>query len=165
MSFSSRKPKTRPTLEEARHKAERYCAYQERSHQEVQRKLYSLGLNQGELDEILVHLIRHGFLNEERFARAFSGGKFRTMGWGKVKIQKELKARGLNDRLIQESVGSIDSEQYERKAEELLYKKRKSLRDADPAVRKAKLQKYLTGKGYELDLVYKLVKQLSESEK
>jgi regulatory protein len=61
------------TVEQAKQKALRYCAYQERSHQEVKNKLYELGLNSLDADELLTYLITEGFLNEERYAKAFRG--------------------------------------------------------------------------------------------
>src|SRR5438445_10764263 len=88
------------TLAEALSKIYRYCAYQERSHREVKAKLFDYGLRSGEVDEIVSRLITEGFLNEERFARAFAGGKFRMMKWGKLKIQRELEIAGLTSKCI-----------------------------------------------------------------
>ena len=48
-----------------------------------------------ELDEIMVHLIEHDFLNEERFARSFARGKHRIKYWGNIRIINELKARNI----------------------------------------------------------------------
>jgi regulatory protein len=83
---SESKKKINPA--EARSKIYRYCAYQERSHQEVKSKLFDYGLRSNEVDEILAKLITDGFLNEERYAKAFVGGKFRMIKWGKLKIQR-----------------------------------------------------------------------------
>ena len=74
-------------------KALKYCAYQERSQQEVRDKLYSWGLHRNEVENIIVDLISEGYLKEERFAIAFSGGKFRMKKWGKIKIKLALKAK------------------------------------------------------------------------
>jgi regulatory protein len=63
------------TFEQAKQKALRYCAYQERSHQEVKNKLYDLGLYTSQVDELLVYLITEGFLNKNatpNFLRAAS---------------------------------------------------------------------------------------------
>ncbi len=42
-----------------------------------------MGLNPSQVDELLAYLITEGFLNEERFAKAFAGGKFRIKKWGR----------------------------------------------------------------------------------
>ena len=61
------------TVQEAKERIKRYCAYQERSHLEVRNKLYEFGLMRDEIDEIITHLISENYLNEERFAKAFAG--------------------------------------------------------------------------------------------
>ncbi|HTN38810.1 MAG TPA: hypothetical protein VL053_17135, partial [Arachidicoccus sp.] len=80
----------RRTVEQATQKIRAYCAYQERNHYEVKQKLYSYGLFSTDVEVILTGLIVDGYLNEERFARQFAGGKFRMKGWGKMKIIQEL---------------------------------------------------------------------------
>ena len=79
--------------EQAFQKLKHYCGYQERSHQEAKEKLYSFGLYKQEVEELLSRLIEENYLNEERFAVAFAGGKFRMKGWGKVKILHALKEK------------------------------------------------------------------------
>ena len=72
-------------------KIKQYCAYQERCHAEVRDKLYSFGLNKIEVEEIISELITENYLNEERFAIHYAGGKFRMKQWGKNKIKQSLK--------------------------------------------------------------------------
>ena len=74
-------------------KMEYYCSYQERCHLEVMQKLYGFSVSANERDEIMVHLIQHNFLNEERFAKTFAISKFHQKSWGKNRIVNELKAR------------------------------------------------------------------------
>src|SRR5688572_6026224 len=107
------------TPAEAVAKAEKYCAYQERSHQEVRSKLYTYGLWKKDVEEILTQLITSGFLNEERFAKAFAGGKFRMKKWGKHKIENELKHRGLSSRCIQTGLKEIDNQDYRKTLNQL----------------------------------------------
>src|ERR1700693_812271 len=71
------------TPEQAIPKIKQYCAYQERCHAEVKDKLYSFGLHRKDVDEIIVLLIGENYLNEERFAIQYAGGKFRMKHWGR----------------------------------------------------------------------------------
>ena len=66
-------------------KLEHYCAYQERSQQEVRDKLYNYGLHSAEVEDVICELIGANFLNEERFANAYALGKFRIKQWGEIK--------------------------------------------------------------------------------
>jgi regulatory protein len=100
------------TVEQAKQKALRYCAYQERSHQEVKNKLYELGLNSSDADELLTYLITEGFLNEERYAKLFAGGKFRIKHWGRIKIVHALESKGLSRNCIRIGLKEIDEDDY-----------------------------------------------------
>jgi len=144
---------------EARQKIYRYCAYQERCHQEVRNKLYEYGLRTGDVDDIIAHLITEGFLNEERFAIAFAGGKFRMKQWGRLKIIRELEARGLTANCIRAGLKTIDPQQYEETLEKLLEKKNAQLGEKAPAIRDNALAEYALQKGYESELVWKKIKE------
>lgn len=152
-------PKSKPTLAEARKKAEHYCAYQERSHLEVERKLHSLGLNADEISDVMLHLVNHKFLNEERFALAYAGGKYRLKGWGKKKIIYQLKAKGINEKLIEKAVSQIPDHDYSHTIQELIKKKDAGLKQPDKMKRMAAINRYLAQKGFETDLIISEVKK------
>src|ERR1700740_2175906 len=88
-------------------KAEHYCAYQERSQQEVRDKLYEWGLWPEAVEHIISQLICDNFLNEERFAKAYALGKFRQKGWGKIKIKQGLKLKKVPEVLIKKALLTI----------------------------------------------------------
>jgi hypothetical protein len=94
------KSKKRLTPTEALTKIQRYCAYQERSHKEVKTKLFEYGLYANQVDDLISQLITDGFLNEQRFAKAYAGGKFRMKKWGRLKIKNELEFLGLTKNCI-----------------------------------------------------------------
>lgn len=85
------------TVEEAMRAIERYCAYQERCHQEVNTKLYNMRMIPEAIDNIIVHLLKHDFLNETRFAQTFVRGKFNIKKWGKQRLKLELKKRDISN--------------------------------------------------------------------
>lgn len=153
MSFRPKKYNFTEALQRLR----RYCAYQERSHQEVQKKLWEWGFDKEDSDKICVQLIEENFLNEERFAKAIAGGKFRTKGWGKNKIVMALKSKGISPNLVKASLKEIDQATYRKKLQEILEKKDKSLKAEILHVRKQKLARYALGKGYEPDIVWELI--------
>ena len=109
--------------EQAKVKAESYCAYQERSQFEIRNKLYEWGLHQKDVEEIISELIEQNFLNEERFAIAYSLGKFRIKGWGKIKIRQGLKLKSIPDKLIMKSLKAIDDDDYVLMLKRILEKK------------------------------------------
>jgi regulatory protein len=146
------------TPSEARQKIYRYCAYQERSHHEVRDKLYSYGLFKDEVEEILSQLITEGFLNEERFAKAFAGGKFRMQKWGRIKIIHELEARGLTPNCIKAGLKEIDEQSYLITLRELLNRKAGEISEENIFVKRDKLARYAIQKGFEPELVWSIIK-------
>ena len=89
-----------------------YCAYQERSQQEVRDKLYELGMSKSEVEEIISDLISENFLNEERFAQQFAGGHFRIKQWGRIKIKYELKKKNVSEYCIKKALAAINMSDY-----------------------------------------------------
>jgi regulatory protein len=145
---------------EAKVKAAAYCAYQERTQQEVRDKLYSYGLYGNEVEEVIADLIAENFINEERFAKAYAGGKFRMKKWGRKKIRHGLLQHGISDYCIRVGLEEISDEDYGRTLESLIDKKWSSIMEDDDYKRKNKVAVYVIGKGYEPDLVWDFLKKL-----
>lgn len=141
-------------------KIKHFCAYQERSHMEVKQKLYTFGLYKQEVETLVSLLIEEGFLNEERYATAFAGGKFRMKQWGRVKIKYELKQRGIGEFCIKKALSLIDEKAYFDTLNKLCLEKINFLRnDKNIYARKAKLHAYLAQKGYEIDLINTIIQK------
>ncbi len=148
------------TPQEAKDKIRRYCAYQERSHQEVRNKLYAYGLHRNEVDQIMTVLITDGFLNEERFAKAFAGGKFRMKKWGRIKIAHSLETKGVSNNCVRIGLKEIDETDYLQVLKELLKEKLSSLEAENIYVLRDRVSKYAIQKGYESELVWKEVRTM-----
>lgn len=135
-------------------KLQKYCAYQERCHKEVEAKLRELKTDRDTADQVILDLLQGGFLNEERFARAFAGGKFRTKKWGRLKIERELKARDISEYCIRAGMQEINESDYMGSLEDLALKKDRTIRDTNQYVRRRKIADHLIRKGYEPELVW-----------
>ena len=145
----------------AREKIQAYCAYQERCHQEVTRKLKSWGLISEAIELLISELMQFNFLNEERYARSFSRGKFRIKKWGRKKIRAELKKREVYDKCIDFAMEEIDDKAYFETLKEVLQKKNEHEKESDPYRRKVKLTRYLVSRGYEYDLIRDALEELN----
>lgn len=149
------------TKEQAIQKLKQYCAYQERSSQEVVQKLWQLGIRKSDHDEIVSTLIEEDYLNEERFAKAFAGGKFRMLDWGRKKIRQGLKEKGVSEYNIKKGMLEINEEDYQKVLLEAAEKKYESLKGEQVMVRKKKTMDYLMQKGFESELITVVMKQLT----
>lgn len=141
------------TPEQALQKLKHYCAYQERCHSEVKEKLYTLGVRKNDHDKIIASLIEEDYLNEERFATAFAGGKFRMKQWGRIKIKYELKQKQVSDYSIKKALQQIKDNEYISILKKLAEDKYASLKDEQYLIRKKKTMDYLMQKGFEMELI------------
>ena len=147
---------------EAYTKITKWCAYQERAQQEVRDKLYDFGLNKEEVEQLLTRIISEGFVNEERFAISFANGKLNQLGWGRIKISYALKAKRVSDYCIKKALKSLDEGKYVQMLEDAYEKRSKIEKEKHPLKRKYKLMAYLSGRGFEQDLIGQIIKEASE---
>jgi regulatory protein len=96
------------TLEATQAAIQRYCAFQERCQSEVEERLRSMGVLPEAQAELVADLMANGFLNEERFARAFARGKFRIKGWGPRKIAQGLQAKRVSSACINLGLSELE---------------------------------------------------------
>ncbi len=146
-------------------KAAAFCAYQERTQDEVRQRLKKWGVwEEDEADELIAELISQNYVSEERFAKTYAGGKFRQKKWGRRRIKQELTKRGLTDYVIQKGMNEITDNAYEQTLQGLLVKKLEILKrtEDNPQKRKQKLARYALSKGYESELVWMLLKELMD---
>ena len=139
-------------------KAGNWCAYQERSQQEMRDKLFEWGLHHNEVEEVIADLITENFLNEERFAMAYVSGKFHIKKWGRLKIKHGLRKKRVPERIIQKALQSIDENEYIQVLTAIFEKKQLIEKEKNKIKRCQKLQAYLQSRGYENDLIFLLLK-------
>ena len=152
------------TIKDALHKIEHYCAYQERCHEEVIQKLRIMKMDSDEIDVIITRLISDNFLNEERFACSFARGKHRIKHWGKIRITNELKARKINQTLINIALKEITADEYEETFHILAEKHWNSISETNSLKKRKKFCDYILRRGFESNLVYDKVKDLERKE-
>ena len=148
------------TVDEAKKKLEHFCAYQERCHKEVIEKLRGMHMIPQAIDVIVVHLIQHNFLNEERFAKSYVSGKLRLKKWGKNRLTLELKRKDVSKININQAITEIDEVEYIEIFNDLAKKRLQSIKETNKLKRKKKLADYLLYRGWESHLVYDKVNEL-----
>ena len=142
------------TVQEATKKLEHYCAYQERCHQEVRKKLESMYMIPQAIDVIIVHLLKHNFLNEERFAKTFVSGKFKIKRWGRNRLTYELKKKDIGKVNINQALAEIGNAEYIEVFNDLAEKRANSIKETNVYKKRKKLIDYLLYRGWESHLVY-----------
>lgn len=139
-----------------------YCAYQERCHVEVREKCWELGLRGEDIENAIAHLVEDGFLNEERYAKAYAGGKFRMQQWGRKKISMMLKQKQVSDYCIRKGLAEIDEADYMQTLQQLAEKKYYLLRSEQYLKRQYKTLQYLLQRGFEQELARAAIEQIAK---
>jgi len=140
-------------------KMQNYCSYQERSFFDVKNKLISWNVQEKIMDKIISKLVDQDYLNEERYAKAFTGGKFRINKWGKNKIINELHKKQIPDIYIQIGINEIDDNEYFNTLKEIISKKDANLKIANQEKRMQKLANYAISRGFDRGIVWKVLNQ------
>lgn len=123
----------------------------------MESKLYELKVEKSKHGDVISLLIENNYLNEERFAREFAGGKFRMKQWGRKKIAYELKGKAVSEYCIKKAIKTIDNTEYLTTIEKLVKKKMNSLKGDTFAMKKKKTVEYMMGKGFETGLVLEVI--------
>jgi regulatory protein len=137
-------------------KARNFCAYQERSIEDVKTKLSQWKASEETVEEIIGKLKEENYVDEERFARAFAVGKLRYNKWGRNKIIYALKQKKIPDLYIQIGLGEIDDDEYLNTLKAILSSK--EVTGNNDYVRQNKLVRYAVQKGFQADLAWKILK-------
>jgi regulatory protein len=149
-----------PRITQAKQKIAAYCAYQERCHSEVTQKLYSYDLYSEEVEELVAWLITENYLNEERFALAFAGGKFRIKKWGKLKIKLALEQKKVSSYSINKSLLEIPQDDYEQTVEAHIRQLQDKKNEANVFILRNRISRQIIAKGFEPDLVWQKLRTI-----
>lgn len=136
------------------------CARSEQCRSDIADKLRQRGLPKEELEPLLDRLEDEGYINEERYCRAFVSDKYRFDRWGRLKIAAALRQRRIAESLIGAALEEvIDEEVYLLNLRDLIAKKAASLcPDRGPsAPEKDKIVRFVASRGYEPHLIFSIV--------
>tara|TARA_B100001093_G_scaffold270813_1_gene258896 strand:- start:2392 stop:2859 length:468 start_codon:yes stop_codon:yes gene_type:complete len=142
------------TLNEIQKKLEYYCSYQERCHFEVFNKIMKFNSNNNDANEIITKLIDDGYLNETRFSKEFTRGKFNHKNWGRIRIRIELKKRKISNKNIEIGLDELDENNYVKKFNELFQKQLDKQNHKIDMYSKKKIFNYFTYRGWENHMVF-----------
>jgi regulatory protein len=148
------------TVNEIKRKLENYCVYQDRCHKEVEQKMWDYQLIPEAKEMILLSLMKDNFLNEERFAKSFARGKFRIKSWGKQRIVRELKFKDISAYNIKTALKEIDETDYLETIYRITENRNEVISEPNIYKRKQKLIGFLIRKGFENELIYKVVNEV-----
>ena len=140
-------------MEEFFLKASYYCSLSEHCIKKVREKLVQWETPSEFIDPIIEKLLEQDYINEERFARAFVKDKFRFNHWGRIKIQTHLRALSISSENIAKAMDEIDEDEYAEILDEIVGKKRKTIKKGTDLEVRAKLLRHALSRGFEYNLI------------
>ena len=135
--------------QQALERLETLCAKAERCSWELQRKLILWKIETEDAAEIMDSLHRRRFVDDARFARAFARDKSRFQGWGRRKIENELRLRHIPAPAIAEAISEVDQQDYTDKAAAVLARKATGMERPLSYADRTKLMRFMLTRGYE----------------
>ncbi|MPN18776.1 Regulatory protein RecX [bioreactor metagenome] len=143
------------TYDEALHKSAAYCSLSEHCKSELIEKFNYWEVLPEFREKIIQFLVREKYIDEKRFASAFVKDKFNYNKWGKIRLKIELKAKKIEDGIIEGALSEITEKDYRMMVAKLIQEKEKQLEYRNEYEKKGKLFRYLSGKGFENDIISK----------
>ena len=148
------------TYETTLHKAAAYCSSAERCISELKEKLNKWEVDESDQHKIIDYLIQEKFIDEKRFATAYAKDKFKYNKWGKIKISYQLNLKQINKDIIEHALKAIDDDEYNALILKLTKDKLKKITFKSEYEKKGKLAQFLSGKGFENEMIYKVLEEL-----
>lgn len=141
-------------------KAQRFCVYRERCISEVKSKLNLLNVPENMVNDYIEDLQEDKFIDEKRFATAYTNDKFKLNNWGKIKIRQHLKVYGIDNALISFALKNIDETAYKKSIKKLMVNYKPKTKGLHELQKKQKIYNYLFGKGFEPEYVSEVLKEI-----
>lgn len=145
------------TESEGKTLAERYCSGAEHCSLEVRALLERHNAEKEDIERIIGHLVKEGYVDELRYARAFVHDKVRFAKWGRLKIAQALWQKRIPQDIADEALSSIDDDEYMAAIRDVVKARYRSVKGATEYERRMKTMKSVCSRGYEPSLVGKVL--------
>lgn len=145
------------TEDEARFRAESYCSQAERCCSDVTTKLERWQIDPHASARIMAHLVKEGYINEQRYADAYVHDKVRFDHWGRQKISQELWRKRIPSDIAQQALDNINEEEYQQALKAVIDQKRRSVKGRNDYEYSMKLMKSVASRGFEPQIIRKFI--------
>ena len=130
----------------------RLCARAEKSSGDALRLMRTWGVPEIERQGVLTKLIEQRYIDDSRYAEAYTREKLQLAGWGARKIAMHLRQKGLASDIITTTLAHLDTDDMESRLEDKLRRKLRSIKAANDYELKGKMLRYALSLGYEYDV-------------
>lgn len=155
-----RKPKT---AQQALQSLMRLCARSEKSSGDALRLMRTWGVPEVEQRGVLDRLIADRYIDNRRYAEAYTREKSRLSGWGERKIAMQLRLKGVEKEVISAVLSElVDDEGKDERLRAKLERKMRTTKAANDYELRGKLLRYALGLGYDYDAAMAAVEEVAK---
>ena len=144
---------------QALEKLKRLCSRKEKCKADIRQKLIGWHIAEETANKIILQLESENFIDEKRFAMAFSGDKIKFNKWGKLKVRYQLTIKGISDTDISNALSEINEEEYIEMIRKEIRAKYLNIKAKSDWERKLKIMQFAQSRGYETDIVNEILEQ------
>ena len=126
-----------------------YCVF------DIEAKLLKWDIESNDIYSIINTLLDEGYIDQERYTKAFINDKFKFNHWGKTKIKYHLRQKHIDTATINKFINSINEKDYKETIINEIIKKRESIKDDNSFEAQQKIARYVISKGFEPEMVFK----------
>ncbi len=149
----------------AKDRALRLLSYRDRSEKEIRTKLQQIGYDGAIIEWVIDELKRLKFLDDERFAQSFAQTQMITRPVGEYYLRRELKNKGLEEPLIEQTIEQVFQEKDQSVvALELAAQRKKRYGNLDEIKAKKRVSDFLLRRGFDWDVVAEVMERWEELE-
>jgi regulatory protein len=134
--------------------------YRPRSRAELIQKLFDKGFDETIIEAVIGHLERLGYVNDRQFAEQWAAGRVRLRGFGRRRIEQELRNKGVCRDIVSEALAGVFGPETELEtARGAAEKKLNTMNSLDREARRRRLSGFLERKGFSFEIIWKVVKE------
>lgn len=152
-------PKTK-TAEQALNALMRLCSKAEKSSGDALRLMYRWGVPIAERQGVLDKLVEMRFIDDARYAEAYTREKSQLAGWGARKIAQNLYQKGVSKDIVAKTLAMLESDDQRAMLEKRLQRKLPTIKATTDYERRGKLLRYALSLGYDYDMVISVIDTL-----
>jgi len=138
-------------------KARNFCSRSEKCPEDVRMLLSKYNDSKDEIVKIIAELQKDGFIDIERYVRAYVNDKIRFDKWGRIKISFALRQKNLPDDVVSRILNEIDKDEYLNNLRILIKNKTEQIKETDPYKLKHSVTRFCVSRGFEYDYISKIL--------
>lgn len=138
----------------------RLCSRAEKSSGDALRLMHTWDVPESERQSVLDKLIELRFIDDARYAEAYTREKSQLAGWGAKKIALHLRQKGIDKEIITHTLSALDGDAQLEQLTAKLERKMRTTKAVNSYELRGKLLRYGLGLGYDYEMTREAIDKI-----